>query len=82
MSPSTSRDDRAPVGGAAGRRADWRTWQIGRRVVVRRHLAEGGYSDVVGELLTVGPQGVRIATRRHGEVDVPATDIAIGRVID
>ncbi len=58
----------------------WRSWQVGSRVVVRRRLAEGGFSDALGDLLAVGPQGVRVATRR-GEVDVPAEDIVIGKLV-
>ncbi len=51
---------------------------MGARVVVRRRLAEGGYSDVLGDLLRVDASGVRVLTRR-GEVDVPAADIAVGK---
>ncbi len=53
---------------------------MGVRVVVRRRLAEGGLSDVLGDLLGTGPHGVRIRTRR-GEVDVPAADIVLGRIV-
>ncbi|RYV52060.1 hypothetical protein EUA98_05280 [Pengzhenrongella frigida] len=64
---------------APGRRA-WLAWPVGARVIVRRHLAEGGYSDVLGDLLTVDDDGVEVETRR-GPVRVPAADIAIGKLI-
>ena len=51
---------------------------MGCRVVVRRRLEEGGYSDVLGDLLATGPAGVRVRTRR-GEVSVPAAEIAVGK---
>ncbi|QTE28818.1 putative acetyltransferase [Pengzhenrongella sicca] len=58
----------------------WRAWPTGTRVVVRRRLSEGGYSDVLGEVLASDGTGVRIETRR-GPVHVPAADIALGKVI-
>ena len=53
-------------------------WPVGARVVVRRRLAEGGYSDVLGDLLARSTDGVRVLTRR-GEVSVAAADIAVGK---
>ena len=58
----------------------WRQWPVGVRVVVRRRLAEGGVSDVLGDLLATGPDGVRVRTRR-GDVEVPAGDIVVGRTV-
>ncbi|HEY8720159.1 hypothetical protein [Pengzhenrongella sp.] len=58
----------------------WLAWSIGVRVVVRRRLAEGGYSDVLGYVLASDDDGVRIETRR-GPVHVPAADIALGKLI-
>ncbi|MGV8965900.1 MAG: hypothetical protein ACOH2F_06435 [Cellulomonas sp.] len=58
----------------------WREWPVGTRVIVRRRLAEGGYSDVLGDLLTVDDDGVQVTTRR-GVVRVPAAEIAIGKLI-
>lgn len=58
----------------------WRDWPLGVRVVVRRHLPEGGYSDVLGELLDSRPDGVTVRSR-HGDVEVRAEDIAIGKII-
>ena len=58
----------------------WRTWPIGARVVVRRRLDEGGYSDVLGRLLEADDGGVLVATRR-GEVRVPARSIAVGKIV-
>ena len=56
----------------------WTEWPVGCRVVVRRRLAEGGYSDVLGDILENTAAGVRVLTRR-GEVEVPASEIAIGK---
>lgn len=58
----------------------WLSWPIGARVVVRRRLAEGGFSDVLGAVLTCDDDGVRIDTRQ-GPVHVPAADIAVGKLI-
>ncbi|WP_249382796.1 hypothetical protein [Actinotalea sp. K2] len=58
----------------------WWTWAPGTRVVVRRRLPEGGFSDVLGDVLSSGAHGVRILTRT-GEVDVPAGQIALGKPI-
>lgn len=58
----------------------WREWPVGVRVVVRRRVAEGGLSDVLGDLLATGPDGVRIRTRR-GDVSVRAADIVVGRTV-
>lgn len=58
----------------------WRAWPVGVRVVVRRRLPGGGFSDALGDLLAVGPEGVRVATRR-GEVDVPADQIVVGKLV-
>ncbi len=66
----------SPAPGPAG----WRRWAVGTRVVVRRRLPEGGYGDVLGELLEVGPDGVVVATRR-GPVRVAGDDIAVGKPV-
>ena len=58
----------------------WQDWPVGARVVVRRRLPEGGYSDVLGDLLATGPDGVRVETR-HGQVTVVAADIAVGKLV-
>lgn len=58
----------------------WTEWPIGVRVVVRRRLPEGGYSDVLGELLAADDDGVRVLTRQ-GEVRVDAAEIAVGKVV-
>lgn len=50
------------------------------RVVVRRRLTEGGFSDVLGELLATGPDGVLVRTRR-GDVQVGADEIALGKIV-
>lgn len=59
----------------------WTTWPLGVRVVVRRRLPDGKYSDVLGELLETGPEGVRVRTRTGDEVRVDAAEIAIGKVV-
>ena len=59
---------------------DWRSWTVGMRVVVRRTVPEGGWTDVLGELLEVGPDGVLVATRR-GPVRVPGGEIALGKPV-
>lgn len=59
----------------------WINWPLGVRVVVRRTLDEGGYSDSVGELLYCGTDGVTVRTRKHGDVHIPAAKIAVGKVI-
>ena len=58
----------------------WLAWPVGARVVVRRRLAGGGYSDVLGEVLTTDDDGVRVATR-GGPVQVGAAEIAIGKLV-
>ena len=63
-----------------GSSVPWTAWRVGVRVVVRRRLAEGGYSDVLGELLATGPAGVRVRTRK-GDVDVPSAEIAVGKIV-
>ena len=58
----------------------WRAWPVGARVVVRRRLSGGGYSDVLGEVLRCDDDGVRVATRT-GPVHVGAAEIAIGKLV-
>lgn len=60
--------------------AGWTAWPVGARVVVRRRLPEGGYGDVLGELLETGPGGVVVRTQR-GDVRVTAAEIAVGKVV-
>ena len=59
---------------------EWTAWPVGVRVVVRRRLPDGRYSDVLGELLATDDDGVRVLTR-GGEVRVAAAEIAIGKVV-
>jgi len=58
----------------------WTAWPVGVRVVVRRRLDGGGYSDVLGELLASGPDGVTVRSRT-GDVTVPAAEIAVGKIV-
>lgn len=63
--------------------AGWRTWAVGTRVVVRRRLGPGDdhlYTDVLGELTRVDDDGVQVRTRR-GPVDVPGSEIVLGKVV-
>jgi len=59
---------------------EWTRWPVGARVVVRRRLPDGTYSDALGELLATGPDGVVVRTRR-GDVRVEAAEIAVGKVV-
>ncbi|MBD8059716.1 hypothetical protein IC607_12140 [Cellulomonas sp. JH27-2] len=66
--------------------ATWRSLPVGVRVVVRRIRDddpapdEPPYTDVLGELLTVGDDGVLVRTR-HGDVHVPAADIVLSKQV-
>jgi hypothetical protein len=60
--------------------APWLQWPLGARVVVRRRLPDGRYSDVLGELVRRGPDGVDVL-RTDGTEHVPAEEIAIGKVV-
>ncbi len=59
---------------------EWTGWPVGVRVVVRRRLPDGKFSDVLGDLLATGPDGVLVRTRK-GDVRVEAAEIAIGKVV-
>ncbi|WP_169164697.1 hypothetical protein [Cellulomonas taurus] len=62
----------------------WRTWPVGSRAMVRRRLPAGDshlFTDVVGDLLAVDDDGVLLRTRRHGDVRVPGSEIAIGKLV-
>lgn len=58
----------------------WASWPVGTRVVVRRRLPEGGFGDVLGEVLQTSEAGVVVRTRR-GDVTVAAADIALGKPV-
>lgn len=58
----------------------WTQWPLGSRVVVRRRIGDGTFSDVLGTLLRSDADGVLVDTRR-GRVEVPAADIAVGKVV-
>lgn len=55
-------------------------WPIGAKVMVRRRLPEGGYTDVVGLLVEADADHVLVRGRR-GEVRIAAEDVAIGKVV-
>ena len=80
-SDATPADAPAPAPAPAPDPRDgWRGWAPGTRVVVRRRLAEGGWGDVLGDLLEVTPDGVVVRTRR-GDVRVAGADIAVGKPV-
>ena len=51
---------------------------VGNRVVVRYRLAEGGFSDLLGTLLTWDDETVTVDTR-SGPVTVAAADVRGGK---
>lgn len=62
----------------------WHQWSVGDRVVVRYRIprarsADPGHTDVLGELLACGPEGVTVRTRSGDVVVVPADLIALGK---
>jgi hypothetical protein len=69
----------APAAGPVNAYADLADL-IGQRLVVRYHLAGGGYSDALGFLTAWTPAAVTIATRR-GPVVVERQNVAIARVV-
>ncbi|MCL2465954.1 MAG: hypothetical protein FWF02_00070 [Micrococcales bacterium] len=64
----------------------WRTFTVGQRVVVRRRRddnpapGEPQLTDVLGEVLEVSDDGLRIAGRR-GHTWVPAPDVVFARAV-
>lgn len=58
----------------------WLEWPLGSRVVVRRRLPEGGFTDVLGELVYRSPEAVEVA--HHGGTErIAAAEIAVGKVV-
>ena len=62
------------------RATPWLDWPLGSRVVVRRRLSEGGYSDVLGELVYRSAEAVEVLGH-GGTVRIEADEIAIGKVV-
>ncbi|MCL2848832.1 MAG: hypothetical protein FWE61_02150 [Micrococcales bacterium] len=64
----------------------WRTFAVGQRVVVRRRRDDGPgagepqLTDVLGEVLQVSDEGLRVAGVR-GPVWVPAGDVVAAKVV-
>lgn len=58
----------------------WLEWPLGSRVVVRRRLPEGGYTDVLGELVYRATDAIEVS--HHGGTErIEADEIAIGKVV-
>lgn len=76
------------------RRATWRDWTPGTRVVVRRlrddlpagaptgtlHGGEPPFTDVLGDVLAVDDAGLTVRTRR-GDVHVPAAAVVRAKTV-
>jgi ribosome maturation factor RimP len=54
----------------------------GHRVTVRRKLAEGGYSDVIGVLEHIDISSVAVRTHKGEKVTIPRSEIAAARVVE
>lgn len=54
----------------------------GHRVTVRRKLAEGGYSDVVGVLEHIDISSVTVRTHKGDTVTITRSEIAAARVVE
>jgi hypothetical protein len=70
-----SPDDRAK----SDDRAPWLDWPIGAKVVVRRKV-DGGFSDVVGLLVSRDENQVTVHGRR-GQITVAADKIALSKLV-
>lgn len=70
---------RAPDGGDAPRAAPpWTHWPLGCRVVLRRRLPEGGFTDALGDLVQADDVRAVVRTRR-GDVTVEAADVVAAK---
>ncbi|PFG33752.1 hypothetical protein [Sanguibacter antarcticus] len=61
----------------------WRSWETGTRVMIRRRLPADAthlFSDVIGTITRTDVTGVTLETR-SGPVDVPASEIALGKQV-
>jgi len=58
----------------------WLDWPLGSRVVVRRRLPGGGYSDVLGELVYRSAAAVEVLGHA-GTERIEAAEIAVGKVV-
>ena len=57
------------------------TEHAGHRVTVRRKLAEGGYSDVIGVLEHVDDASVTVRKHDGTTIEIPRSEMAAARVI-
>ena len=62
------------------RSTPWLDWPLGARVVVRRRLPEGGYTDVLGELVYRSAEAVEVLNQ-SGTERIEAAEIAIGKIV-
>ena len=65
---------------AAHHATPWLDWPLGSRVVVRRRLPEGGFTDVLGELVYRSADAVEVLSHA-GPERIEAPEIAIGKII-
>lgn len=56
----------------------WQNWPLGIRVVIRRHVAGGGFSDVLGTVLYYDDDAALLETRT-GQVRVSAAEVAVAK---
>ena len=54
---------------------------VGRRVTVRRKLAEGGYSDVLGVCEEAGPDSVTVRNKKGEAIVIERSQIVAARVV-
>lgn len=54
---------------------------LGRRVVVRRRLPDGSATDLLGELVALDPQHVRLLPDDGPDVEVPWDDVLAAKVV-
>ena len=58
----------------------WADWPVGTRVVIRYRVAEGGFSDALGDLVEADEDAAVVLTRR-GRVRVAAADAVVGKPV-
>lgn len=56
----------------------WQNWPLGVRVVIRRNVPGGGFSDVIGNILYYDDD-VALLDTRTGQVRVTAAETAVAK---